>query len=97
LAKGFELRSRNFGLSSRSAAPTLCPSRDSEAGGLTVSRLQARVAVITQRLNRLSPQKPRIEISPWMNRVTFITDERQIGVVRSVVKRRLLVRVPTTG
>ncbi len=55
------------------------------------------MAVITQRLNRLSPQKPRIEIGPWMNRVTFITDERQIGVVGSVVKRRFLVRVPTTG
>ncbi len=32
-----------------------------------------------------------------MDSVAFIADERQIGVVGSVVKRRLLVRVPTAG
>ena len=57
--------------------------------------LEFGMAVITQGLHDISPQKTRFAFRPTMNRMTFVADERQAVVIARVMKCRLLVGIPT--
>ena len=56
--------------------------------------LELSMAFITQGLHYILLQKPRFAFRLTMNRMTFVTDERQVVVMARVMKSCLFVGIP---